>query len=164
MHASTHNLEHCACAHCVFFNSNRQGLQTYSDSKRISYPKGRQLRRHRHLPVPGLQQAWNHPHQHQRLCHWWMFVLYMSLIQQSFVCVCASVCVSHFSLCVSFQSLLLRSLLRMGMHTHLQRARRLYWSVRPLALLNLKSYGEAHDHLIQSHCVLLHCIGLDCVF
>lgn len=52
------------------FDRAGQGLQADSDSQRLPDPKGRQLRRHSHLPVQGLQHSWHHPHQHQRLCHW----------------------------------------------------------------------------------------------
>lgn len=44
-----------------------------------------------------------------------------------------------------FQSCLRRSLLRMVIHTHLQRAKKLCWSVRPSVPLNLKSAGENCD-------------------
>lgn len=52
------------------FDRAGQGLQADSDSQRLPDPEGRQLRRHGHLPVQGLQHSWHHPHQHQRLCHW----------------------------------------------------------------------------------------------
>lgn len=92
---STHDLGPCGCADSIFY-SNRQGLQTFSDNERGSNTKGCRPGRHCHLSVPGLQQAWDHHHQHQRLCHWWVFVL--SLIKQS--CGCRSLCVSFLFVCV----------------------------------------------------------------
>ena len=71
-------------------------------------------------------------------------LLYTCHLFNSFLCVyfCVCVCVSHIFLCVLFQSCLPRSWLRTWLCTHLQRGRRLHWIVRPLALPNLKSYGE----------------------
>lgn len=39
-----------------------QGLQAFSYKQRLPDPRGRQLRRHGHLPVQGLQHSWHHPH------------------------------------------------------------------------------------------------------